>query len=96
MSCLRVFNVRTFCPTHPISSPFLYSTLTFSSPLPSSPLPSFPSPLTHSQCAKDFGQQFDGLMSVLGEEGELAEDILRYLTFRLDFNEYHALSKQTR
>jgi hypothetical protein len=35
-------------------------------------------------------------MSVLGEEGELAEDILRYLTFRLDFNEYHALSKQTR
>jgi hypothetical protein len=65
-------------------------------PLPSSPLPSFPSPLSHSQCAKDFGQQFDGLMSVLGEEGELAEDILRYLTFRLDFNEYHALSKQTR
>ena len=46
------------------------------------------------QCAKDFGHQFDSLMSVLGEEGELAEDILRYLTFRLDFNDYHALSKQ--
>ena len=30
---------------------------------------------------------------MLGEQGDLAEDILRYLTFRLDFNDYHALSK---
>ena len=34
-------------------------------------------------------------MTMLGEQGELAEDILRYLTFRLDFNDYHALSKGT-
>ena len=34
-------------------------------------------------------------MTMLGEQGELAEDILRYLTFRLDFNDYHALSKST-
>ena len=55
--------------------------------------PNHPFLIYKLQCAKDFTQLFDGLMTVLGEQGDLAQDILRYLTFRLDFNDYHALSK---
>ena len=42
------------------------------------------------ECAADFSSQFDTLMAMLRDEGEGVGDILRYLTFRLDFNDFHA------
>jgi hypothetical protein len=37
----------------------------------------------------DYDHHFEKLMAILHEQGERAGDIVRYLTFRLDFNEYY-------
>lgn len=42
------------------------------------------------ETVRDYNQQFDELMTALKEEAEKSHDFLRYLTFRLDFNAYHA------
>lgn len=42
---------------------------------------------------KDYSIQFDLMMDMLKEQGEKAGEILRYLTFRLDFNNYHSISQ---
>jgi hypothetical protein len=39
---------------------------------------------------KDFDHQFEKIMIILREQGERAGDIVRYLTFRLDFNEHYS------
>lgn len=44
--------------------------------------------------AVDFNTRFDDIMITLKEQSEQASDLLRYLTFRLDFNEYHSSSQQ--
>jgi hypothetical protein len=41
------------------------------------------------ETVKEYSRQFDALMQTLKEEGEKAGDILRFLTFRLDFNNHH-------
>eukprot|EP01039_Chlorochromonas_danica_P001201 gene1202-1311_t len=45
------------------------------------------------ETVKEYSAQFDVLMTMLKEEGEKSGEILRYLTFRLDFNDYHTLQK---
>lgn len=42
------------------------------------------------EAVRDYSGQFDLLMAMLKEQGEKAGEILRFLTFRLDFNDYHA------
>lgn len=44
------------------------------------------------EAALDYGKQVDALMKLLSEEGDKAGRVLRYLTFRLDFNEYESRS----
>jgi gamma-tubulin complex component 3 len=39
--------------------------------------------------AKDYNVQFESLMGMLRAQGEEAEEFLRFLTFRLDFNGYY-------
>jgi hypothetical protein len=39
---------------------------------------------------KDFRANFDKIMSMLREQGDRAEEISRFLTFRLDYNDYYA------
>lgn len=43
------------------------------------------------ETVKEYSAQFDVLMTMLKDEGEKSGEILRYLTFRLDFNDYHKL-----
>lgn len=42
------------------------------------------------ETVRDYTAQFDALMSALRDQGEKDSDILRYLTFRLDFNDFHS------
>ena len=42
------------------------------------------------EAVKEYSAQFDKLMFMLKEQGEKAGEILRFLTFRLDFNDFHA------
>jgi len=47
------------------------------------------------ECVRDYGLQFDILMAMLREgltgekTGQIAGEIVRFLTFRLDFNDYY-------
>ncbi len=42
-----------------------------------------------------YNNMFDALMAKLREQGEVTGEILRFLTFRLDFNDYHTLQQQS-
>ena len=42
-------------------------------------------------CA-DYEKQFETILSMLIDEGDKVGDIVRYLTFRLDFNRYYGVS----
>jgi len=46
------------------------------------------------ESVKDYSIQFDILMSMLKEQGEKAGEMVRFLTFRLDFNEYYQNTKK--
>jgi gamma-tubulin complex component 3 len=46
------------------------------------------------ESVKDYSIQFDILMSMLKDQGEKAGEMVRFLTFRLDFNEYYQQQKK--
>lgn len=41
------------------------------------------------EAAEEYNKQFDTIMNLLRDQGEQANDFVKHLTFRLDFNEYH-------
>lgn len=47
------------------------------------------------EAASEYSRQFGHLMAMLREQGDKAGDIVRYLTFRLDFNEYYSNTEYT-
>ena len=44
------------------------------------------------EAAADYEKQFEHLLGMLIEEGDKVGEIVRYLTFRLDFNRYYGVS----
>lgn len=44
------------------------------------------------ETVSEYNRQFDELTGLLNEQGEIAGEILRFLTFRLDFNGFHNFS----
>ena len=42
------------------------------------------------EAAKEYGANFEALMRMLKDQGDHAEEILRFLTFRLDFNGFYS------
>jgi len=46
------------------------------------------------EAVREYSAQFDKIMGMLKDQDEKVADFVRFLTFRLDFNDYHATNKR--